>query len=131
MKQVHGINNSARVQRVFHSHDIAAIVQEMEEVVSYGAGASDEWKKGLPQLKKDAMTDCSRWERFEMQLPSGTRFADMLREYDPSSFPQHVAWQQGQHSVGNGHPPPVQSNGKQLSLSFPSSFSPTPTFADW
>lgn len=117
-RQTHGINNNAHVQRVFHENDIAAIVKEMEDVESYGPGVSDEWKKGLPKRKADAMADSARWERYEAQMPPGTRFVDVLREYDPSSFPIHVAQQHNQHSSFNGAYATAHANGKQLNLLF-------------
>lgn len=115
-RQTHGINNTAHVVKVYHENDIAAILQEMEDVESYGPGVFDEWKKGLPQRKKDAMADSSRWERYEAQMPPGTKFADMLREYDPSFSLPYVAQQHHQYSSANGTHPAAHLNGKQLTL---------------
>ena len=117
IRQTHGINNNANVHRVYHENDLAAIFREMQDVESYGPGVSDEWKKGLQQRKSGAMADSARWERYEAQMPPGTNFEEMLREYDPSSFPPPVAQQYNQYGSVNGAHPAAHANGKQLKVS--------------
>lgn len=122
VKQTQGIPGYLRLMRTYHKRDLDAITSEFEEVRAYGQGTADEWRKGLAQTGKDAMTDASRWERWEHNLPLGTVLADLLKEYDPSSFPRYAERLQQQASVSNGSHINVQvPNGKQRYFLYSSS----------
>lgn len=130
VKQTQGMLGHLGVMRTYHKRDLEAITSEFDDVRAYGEGTADEWRKGLAQTGKDAMADASRWERWENNLPLGTVLADLLREYDPSSFPRYVQGLQQlqqQAVVPNGNHVIAQlPNGKQRYvslLSFQSPFS--------
>lgn len=111
--------------RTYHKRDLEAITSQFDEVRAYGEGTADEWRKGLAQTGKDAMADASRWERWENNLPLGTVLADLLREYDPTSYPRHVERLQQQAVVlSGGQTTPQVPNGKQRYLSLLSFQSP-------
>ncbi|PIB01796.1 hypothetical protein CB0940_01717 [Cercospora beticola] len=85
-----GIPGSLRFSKVYYQPQLAAIKQEEDDAQQLGQGAADEWRKGLYNKGKDAMADSARWEKWEAQLRLGANLAHVLREYDLSSFPQHV-----------------------------------------
>lgn len=74
-----GIPGHLRIQKTYSIDDVDRITAEFQEVLSFGAGAVDEWRKGLPQRGKDAMSDASRWERWEASLHP-LFIAEVLRE---------------------------------------------------
>jgi hypothetical protein len=106
---------------------VDSILAELEEVNSFGDGAADEWRKGMAQKGKDAMTDSSRWERWAGALPLGKSLADVLRDSDPASFPRMLEEQRrqqrqptSQHANVNGALPAPPFHGKQASPSLTS-----------
>jgi hypothetical protein len=121
VKQTQGIPGHLRVMRTYHKEDLKIITLQLEEVKGFGEGTADEWRKGLAQTGKDSMADCSRWERWEYNLPLGTVLGEWLREYDLASFPLHVEKKsQSEHAVINGTHDSAYANGKQLYLFTPS-----------
>lgn len=84
-----GIPSHLRVAKVYFVDDLASIVDECESAKSFGEGAADEWRKGLHLKGKEAMADAARWEKWEAQMRLGIDLVQVLREYDPSSFPKY------------------------------------------
>lgn len=59
------------------------------------------------------MADCARWEKWELNMRPGTDLAQVLREYDLSSFPRLVEGTHSRSAGVNGAQPPLTANGKQ------------------
>lgn len=110
-----GIPGHLRFSKMYFSPDLEALKAEEGEAKSLGDGAVDEWRKGLFTKGKDMMADSARWEKWEMQLRLGANLAQVLREYDPSSFPHSQSFQdmQGRQPGVNGTTSSVATNGKQ------------------
>ncbi|EME87825.1 uncharacterized protein MYCFIDRAFT_213034 [Pseudocercospora fijiensis CIRAD86] len=108
-----GIPGHLRFSKMYYSPDLKALHAEEEEAKSLGDGAVDEWRKGLFTKGKDMMADSARWEKWEMQLRLGANLAQVLREYDPSSFPrsQSIQDMQGRQPGVNGTTSSVTTNG--------------------
>ncbi|KXT03941.1 hypothetical protein AC578_9271 [Pseudocercospora eumusae] len=108
-----GIPGHLRFSKMYFSPDLEALRAEEAEAKSLGDGAVDEWRKGLFTKGKDMMADSARWEKWEMQLRLGANLAQVLREYDPSSFPHSQSFQdmQGRQPGVNGTTSPPATNG--------------------
>lgn len=110
-----GIPANLRFSKINYKPDLDAIKEEADIAKTLGDGALDEWRKGLIAKGKDAMADCARWEKWELQTRPGTDLAQVLREYDVSSFPHLVEETQSRSVRANGAQAPVVGNGKQYS----------------
>jgi hypothetical protein len=109
-----GIPSHLRVAKVYYAADVQHIVEEQNDAISFGAGAAEEWKKGLPTRGKEAMADAARWEQWEGQMPPGTDISQLLSEYDaPPSTSVGQAYSSA--ATPNGMHPTMATNGKQLS----------------
>lgn len=108
-----GIPSHLRVAKVYYKQDIETIVTEFESAKSFGDGAAEEWRKGLPMKGKEAMADAARWEKWEAQMRLGSDLAQVLREYDLSSFPNHLEEVHRRSTGSIGTQPAAISNGKQ------------------
>ena len=109
-----GIPSHLRVAKVYYAADVQHIVEEQNDAISFGAGAAEEWKKGLPARGKEAMADAARWEQWEGQMPPGTDLSQLLSEYDaPPSTSVGQAYSSA--AVPNGMQPTMAMNGKQIS----------------
>lgn len=73
--------------KVFSQDSVKEVLQEYAEAKALGSGAAEEWVKGLEDLGKSAMSDATRWLRWEEQLPIGTDLPTYLRDLDAVSFP--------------------------------------------
>jgi len=106
-----GIPNHLRVSKVYYQGDITNILSELDTAKSLGDGAAEEWRKGLAEKGKLAMADAARWERWEASMRPGIDLLQVLREYDPSSFPviQRLAAQSKSAAV----------NGLQMQMQMP------------
>lgn len=104
-----------RFAKVHYAQHLRTLQSEEEDAKSLGEGAADEWRKGLFTKGKDAMADSARWEKWEIQLRLGADLAQVLREYDPSSFShtQSVQDAHSKHPGVSGTPAPATANGKQ------------------
>lgn len=109
-----GIPAYLRVVKLYYNKDIDAIVREYQDAKSYGEGAAEEWRKGLHTKGKDAMADAARWEKWEGQMHFGSDLSQVLREYDPSSFPLRTAATQSRTVVAYGTQPAPVSGGKHI-----------------
>lgn len=106
-----------------------AIKAEEENAKTLGDGAADEWRKGLAAQGRDAMADCGRWEKWELNMRPGADLSQALRECDISSFPRYLGETHGRSAGVNGtqNLPPTVVNGKQhLRLDLVQSASPSP-----
>ena len=79
-------NPNLAIKKVFSRHDLRAIINDYAEAKQLGAGAAEEWVKGLDERGKMAMADALRWSRWEDQLPLGTHLGTYLRDTDAGSF---------------------------------------------
>ncbi|KAF2169857.1 hypothetical protein M409DRAFT_20271 [Zasmidium cellare ATCC 36951] len=100
-----------RFSKMYYKPELDAIKDEAELAKTLGEGAADEWRKGLVAKGKEAMADCARWEKWELNMRAGTDLAQVLREYDLSSFPRLVQDAQSRSAGVNGTQPPVAANG--------------------
>lgn len=115
---------SARFCKVYYHPDLVAIEHEEKDAQQLGEGAYDEWRKGLYNRGRSAMVDSARWENWETGLRPGANLAQVLREYDMSSFPLHVKATQSRSAEAKAahetHPLPqpvhVFHNGHQPSF---------------
>lgn len=107
-----GIPGNLRFSKVYYEPHLAAIKLEEDEAQQLGQGAADEWRKGLYNKGKDAMADSARWEKWEAQLRLGANPAQVLREYDPSSFPHRVPDVQSKPAAVSTAQLPLTANGK-------------------
>lgn len=73
-----------RAGKVFFSTDVKNLYLEYQEAQELGAGAVEEWQKGLKGLGDTLMADAGRWEKWEATLPLGVDLANVIREYDPT-----------------------------------------------
>lgn len=62
------------------------------------------------------MADAARWEKWEAQLRLGTDLSQVLREYDPSSFPKYNEEVSRRSVAPVGPQPGAAMNGKQKIL---------------
>lgn len=108
-----GIPANLRFSKINYKPQLDAIKEEAELAKTLGDGAADEWRKGLVTKGKAAMADCARWERWELSMRPGTDLAQVLREYDVSSFPRLVEETHSRSAGVNGTQPPLTANGKQ------------------
>lgn len=100
-----------QLSKVFYMPDVEQILTEFENAVDLNSG--EEWRKGLHDKGKEAMADAARWEKWESQLLRGSDPAQMLREYDPDSFPGYM--EDKRRSVNIHHQPPaVIEHGKSV-----------------
>ncbi|USW46981.1 Putative F-box-like domain superfamily protein [Septoria linicola] len=106
-----GITSNLKFSKVYYQPHLAAIKQEENEAQQLGQGAADEWRKGLYNKGKDAMADSARWEKWEAQLRLGVNLAQVLREYDPSSFPHRVPDVQSRSAAVSTAQLPLTANG--------------------
>ena len=129
-----GIPSHLRAAKVYYQPDVQNIVEENQNAFSLGAGAAEEWKKGLNNRGKEAMADAARWEQWEGQMPPGTDLSQLLREYDVS-FSNPVGQAYSSAAVPNGAQLTMATNGKHffqpsgqsiLIGAFPSDFTHTP-----
>lgn len=111
-----GIPAHLRFSKVFYKPDLEAVKADEDNARALGPGAVDEWHKGLQTRGREAMADSARWEKWELQMRPGTDLAQVLREYDLSSFPRHIAEAQGRSAGVDGVQPSFTVNGKQCSL---------------
>lgn len=111
-----GIPSHLRVAKVYYNADIKTIIDDYEDVKSFGDGAAEEWRKGLHTKGKEAMNDAARWEKWEGQMRHGSDLSQVLREYDLSSFPNYLAEAQSRSAGVNGTQPSVGTNGEQASI---------------
>lgn len=116
-----GIPANLRAMKMFYKQDIDNIIEESGNASSFGAGAAEEWMKGLVSKGKEAMTDAARWEQWAAQLQHGTHVSQTVREYHVPSTSQSVAQAENRSVVPNGSQPAMVPNGKQISLSLDSS----------
>ena len=113
--QPDGIPAHLRVAKVYYKPDVSKIVQEQSDANSFGAGAAEEWKKGLITKGKDAMADAARWEQWAALMPQGIELSHVLREYDVRSFLATAGLAYSNSAVLNGPQPTTMVNGKPLS----------------
>ncbi|KAK4506736.1 hypothetical protein PRZ48_000469 [Zasmidium cellare] len=106
-----GIPANLRFSKIYYKAELDAIKDEAELAKTLGDGAADEWRKGLVAKGKEAMADCARWEKWELNMRPGTDLAQVLREYDLSSFPHLVEETQSRSAGVNGTQPPLTANG--------------------
>ena len=109
-----GIPSHLRAAKVYYSKDLEAIGVEFENAKSFGDGAADEWRKGLPTKGKEAMADAARWEKWEAQMRLGVNLSHVLREYDLSSFPSNVEQAQPSSAGPSWTQQAALTNGKHL-----------------
>lgn len=110
-----GIPGNLRFAKVYYVPDLEAIKAEEENAKTLGDGAADEWRKGLAAQGKDAMADCARWEKWELNMRPGADLPQVLRECDLSSFPRYLGETHGRSAGVNGTQvqPSTMVNGKQ------------------
>lgn len=110
-----GIPGNLRFAKVYYIPDLEAIKAEEENAKTLGEGAADEWRKGLAAQGKDAMADCARWEKWELNMRPGADLSQVLRECDMTSFPHYFGQTHGRSAGVNGTQvqPSVVANGKQ------------------
>ena len=108
-----GIPGNLRFSKVYYHPDLVAIQHEENEAQQLGEGAADEWRKGLYNKGKDAMADSARWEKWEAGLRLGANLAQVLREYDLSSFPHLVQEVQSRSAEAKAAQSSATTNGKQ------------------
>jgi hypothetical protein len=111
-----GIPGNFKFSKVYHREDLRRILDEETHAKTLGEAAWAEWRKGLADAGKKLMIDSARWEKWELQLRPGTDLAQMLREYDPSSFPRYFGQAQSRSAGVNGLQPPLAANGKHSFL---------------
>lgn len=111
-----GIPGNLRFAKVYYIPDLEAIKAEEENAKTLGDGAADEWRKGLAAQGRDAMADCARWEKWELNMRPGADLSQVLRECDISSFPRYLGETHGRSTGVNGTQtqPATVANGKQL-----------------
>lgn len=100
---------TTRFSKVYYHPDLVAIEHEEKDAQQLGEGAYDEWRKGLYNRGRSAMADCARWENWETGVRLGANLAQVLREYDLSSFPLHVKATQSSSAQAKA------AHGKQIS----------------
>lgn len=108
-----GIPANLRFSKINYKPELDAIKEEAETAKALGDGAADEWRKGLVAKGKEAMADCARWEKWELQMRPGTDLAQVLREYDLPSFPRLVEETQSRSAGVNGAQPPVTARAEE------------------
>lgn len=113
-KTAEGIPSTLALAKMYHRDHLQDIRQEfVRNTHNLGDAATEEWRKGLEPRGKAAMADALRWEKWQGPTPSPDP-GQVLRNYDPSSFPRREARRSG--DVGKYEPSPVTTNGKPTFL---------------
>ncbi|QIW97843.1 hypothetical protein AMS68_003361 [Peltaster fructicola] len=79
-------NVGVGITKIFLRRDVEELKASYAEAEALGAGAAEEWAKGLDDVGKQAMSDTYRWLRWEDSLSSETDIAAHLKELDTSTF---------------------------------------------
>ncbi|GAB7363769.1 hypothetical protein MBLNU230_g4337t1 [Neophaeotheca triangularis] len=101
IRKQHNIPGNLRAGKVYFQQDVESLYLEFEEAQSLGAGAVEEWQKGLRGMGDALLADAGRWEKWEATLPLGADLASVLREYD-STPPLHAPEVAGRSATANG-----------------------------
>ncbi|KAK3722206.1 hypothetical protein LTR37_002639 [Vermiconidia calcicola] len=98
----------------YYHRDLQILAEEANDAEDFGEGAAAEWKKGLPTRGKEAMSDASRWEKWEAQLPFGSDLSRVLREYDPVDFSRRPEQSQSSPGTRSLTQPATAANGQNV-----------------